>query len=221
MASDYQSTSKKKQAEANKIMTSKQLKDCHTVIHTASVASGAAAYIPIPTADAIPISAAQVAMVMGLGTIFNQKLSEASVKGMIGATASAFLGRNIVKVIPIIGWGISSIVAAGITEAIGWTIAVDFAKQQKTWSEESNNSAEKRNDEEKIKNETESEMSEIKEIKDSLKERVQPFLIGEKSPLVDIDEFKQLEFDFERVLDYIDDSDPLRDLYDKFLLLGV
>ena len=32
------------------------------------------------------------------------------------------------KLIPIIGWGISASVAALITEIIGWTVAIDFAK---------------------------------------------------------------------------------------------
>lgn len=108
-------------------MTKEQLKKCHAIIHTASVASGAAGAIPIPVADALPISGIQVSMVLGLGKVFEQEIAESTAKGLISAAAATFIGRNLVKFIPIIGWGISAAVAAGVTEAIGWCLAVDFA----------------------------------------------------------------------------------------------
>ena len=94
---------------------------------------------PIPVADAVPISAAQVTMVIALAKIFDQKVSESAAKGLIGAAASTFVGRNLVKLIPIAGWIASAAVAAGVTEAIGWTIAVDFAKSSRTeWERRKN-----------------------------------------------------------------------------------
>lgn len=43
------------------------------------------------------------------------------------------------KVIPIAGWVISAAVAAGVTEAIGWMIAVDFANiSRKEWERKRN-----------------------------------------------------------------------------------
>ncbi len=51
---------KRAAAEAKKLMTSKQFLKCGIIIHTASAAVAAAGMIPIPVADAVPISAAQI-----------------------------------------------------------------------------------------------------------------------------------------------------------------
>ena len=128
MAKNYKNVIRDKRIEAGKLMTEKQWNACHGIIHTASVASGAAGAIPIPVADAIPISAAQVTMVVALGKLFDQKLDEGAAKGAIAAAASTFIGRNLVKFIPVAGWIASAAVAAGVTEAIGWTIATDMGK---------------------------------------------------------------------------------------------
>lgn len=139
MAKDYKEIIKDKSMEAGQLMTESQLEACHGIIHTASVASGIAGAIPIPVADAVPISVAQVAMVVGLGEVFDQKIEDAAAKSLIAAAASTFVGRNLVKVIPIVGWGVSAAVAAGVTEAIGWTIATDMAQSfRKEWEKQKN-----------------------------------------------------------------------------------
>lgn len=139
MSKDYKKTISDKRLEAGKLMTSDQVTKCNAAIHTASVAAGAAGAIPIPVADAIPISGAQVTMVLALGKIFGQKVTESAAKGLIGAAASTLVGRSLVKFIPVVGWGISAAVAAGVTEAIGWSIAVDFAKAaRKEWERKKN-----------------------------------------------------------------------------------
>jgi len=125
---DYKRILKDKKLEAGDLMSEEHYKKCSVAIHTASAASAAVGFIPIPMVDAIPISAAQVTMVIALGKIFNQELTETAAKGLIGAAASTFVGRNLVKFIPIVGWIVSSGVAAVITEIIGWTAAIDFAK---------------------------------------------------------------------------------------------
>ena len=122
---------KGKQSEAKQIMTPSQLKRCHAIIHAAAGASAAGGVIPVPVADAIPISAAQITMVILLGKEFNQVIPESAAKAAISAAAATFAGRNLVKLIPIVGWGISAAVAASVTEAIGWTAAVDFARNAK------------------------------------------------------------------------------------------
>lgn len=127
MSKDYKKVIQNKRLEAGKLMTEDQMRKCNVAIHTAATASGAAGAIPIPVADAIPITAAQVTMVIALGAIFDQKITESAAKGLIGAAATTFVGRNLVKLIPIAGWIASAAVAAGVTEAIGWTVAVDFA----------------------------------------------------------------------------------------------
>lgn len=139
MAKDYKNKISDMRLEAGKLMTKEQIAQCNVVIHTAAVAAGAAGFIPVPVADAVPISAAQVAMVVGLGKIFDQTITDSAAKGLIGAAASTLVGRSLVKMIPLVGWVASASVAAGVTEAIGWTIAVDFAKRYRTeWQRKKN-----------------------------------------------------------------------------------
>lgn len=139
MAKDYKKILKDKRMEAGYLMTEDQMTSCHEIIHTASVASGLAGAIPIPVADAVPISVAQITMVVGLGQVFDQKIEEAAAKSLIAAAASTFIGRNLVKVVPIAGWIVSAGIAAGVTEAIGWTIATDMAKTfRKEWEKQKN-----------------------------------------------------------------------------------
>ena len=125
---DYKEVIKDKKLEAGNLMNDDQLAKCNGIIHTASVASGVAGAVPISIADAIPISAAQITMVIALGKVFGQKIEEAGAKSLIAAAASTFVGRSLIKLIPFVGWGVSAVVAAGVTEAIGWTVALDFAK---------------------------------------------------------------------------------------------
>lgn len=129
MANEYKSVISDKKKEANKLMTNEQITACNVAIHTASVAAGAAGVIPVPVADAVPITGAQVTMAIALGKVFDQKLEDSAAKALIGAAASTFVGRTLVKLIPVAGWFASAAIAAGVTEAIGWTLAVDFAKQ--------------------------------------------------------------------------------------------
>lgn len=126
---DYKKKLKEARLKAGKLMTEKQIKACNGIIHTAAAACAAAGGIPIPVADAIPISAAQITMIVSLGKTFGVKINDSAAKAIVGAAAASFVGRNLVKLIPIVGWGIAAGVAAGITEAIGWGAAVDFAKQ--------------------------------------------------------------------------------------------
>lgn len=134
MDKDYKGVIRDKRLEAGQLMTKAQLAECNIAIHSASVASAASGFMPIPVADAVPISAAQVAMAIALGKVFDQEITSVAAKGLIGAAAATFVGRNLVKLIPVVGWGVSAAVAAGVTEAIGWTIAVDMAKSfRKEW----------------------------------------------------------------------------------------
>lgn len=139
MSKEYKKIIADKRLEAGKLMTKSQLTKCNVAIHTASVASGAAGAIPIPVADALPITGTQVLMVIALGKVFGQQITESAAKGLIGAAASTFVGRNLVKLIPVAGWFVSAGVAAAVTEAIGWSIAVDFANNaRKEWERKRN-----------------------------------------------------------------------------------
>lgn len=128
MENNYKKITSEKKLEAEKQMSDGQFKSCSKAIHTASVAAAAGGVVPIPVMDSVPITAAQVTMIIALGNIFDQKITDSAAKALIGAAASTLVGRSLVKMIPIAGLAVSAVVAAGVTEAIGWTIAVDFAK---------------------------------------------------------------------------------------------
>jgi uncharacterized protein (DUF697 family) len=117
--------------ESGKLMTQRQLDMCNGIIHTASTASAAAGAIPIPIADAIPITAAQITMVIALGNVFEVKLTKTAARTALTGVAAPIIGRTIassfLKFIPIVGWAASAALAALITEVIGWSIANDFA----------------------------------------------------------------------------------------------
>lgn len=129
MEADYKKVISSKKAEAKKLMTKDQVAKCNGAIHFASVATGLEAFVPVPGVDAVPITMTQITMIITLGKVFGQKVSESAAKAIISAAASTFVGRSLVKLIPGVGWAASSAVAIGVTEAIGWTAAVDFANQ--------------------------------------------------------------------------------------------
>lgn len=119
----------------SKVRMPKELgKKCHIAIHTATTAAAAAGAIPIPIADAIPITATQIGMVIALGKVFDITLSETVAKSLIGASITPQAGRTVasglLKMIPgagtVAGGVIGASTAAAITEALGWAVADDF-----------------------------------------------------------------------------------------------
>lgn len=119
----------------NKVkMPRKIYNKCAIAIHSATGTAGAAAAIPIPVADRVPITAAQVAMVVALGKVFDITISDAVAKAVIGCGIAQQTGQAIVdgilKAIPganvFVAPVVCTITAAGFTEALGWVIADDF-----------------------------------------------------------------------------------------------
>ncbi|HSN65807.1 MAG TPA: hypothetical protein VLS94_04165 [Fusibacter sp.] len=74
-------------------------------------------------------------MVVTLGAVFGINLTESAAKATLATATATFVGRGISQFL--VGWipGIGNILnastAAGVTEAIGWAIAKDFAHQIK------------------------------------------------------------------------------------------
>lgn len=119
----------------SKVHMPKELKKkCGIAIHSATVGAAAAGAIPIPMSDAIPITAAQISMIIALGKAFDITLSEAAAKSIASVTLTQQAGRAVVsgilKGIPgvgtVIGGAISASAAAVLTEALGWIVADDF-----------------------------------------------------------------------------------------------
>lgn len=109
-------------------------KKCKIAIHTATTAAAAAGAIPIPMSDAVPITSAQILMVVSLGKIFGFTLSNGVAKSIAGVALTRQAGRalftNILKCIPgagtVMGGIIGATTASALTEALGWLVADDF-----------------------------------------------------------------------------------------------
>lgn len=118
-------------------MTNKQYEDCQLIIHSASVASGAAGALPIPGSDSVAICAAQTAMIIALGKVFDIRMTESAAEAMVITRLTEFAGKlmagGFIKMIPgvgtFIGGCVNATVAVSITEMVGWEVAEDFDRQ--------------------------------------------------------------------------------------------
>lgn len=70
-------------------------KKCHVAIHTATAAATAAGALPIPMSDAVPITAAQIAMIVALGRAFGIILSESAAKSLVSVGLTQQAGRAV------------------------------------------------------------------------------------------------------------------------------
>ena len=110
----------------SKVHMPKELeKKCHIAIHSATTAAAAA--------GAIPITAAQVAMIISLGKVFGISLSQSAAKSIASVVVTQQAGHaifaNILKCIPgggVAGAVVGATTAATLTEALGWIVADDF-----------------------------------------------------------------------------------------------
>ena len=115
-------------------MTDKQKKECHAIIHAASVAAAGigGGLAQIPGSDNVPLTAIQLTMTISLGKVFGKSLSESSAKAAIGSVAASTIGRTVSQVlvgwIPGFGNAVNATTAAGVTEALGWALANEFDK---------------------------------------------------------------------------------------------
>jgi uncharacterized protein (DUF697 family) len=114
---------------ANLTMTQSML--CHAIIHPIAAACAVVAFVPIPVADTIPITGAQVSMVIGLAKVFDNKISSSDAQVLLKTLAAPLAGRALAKnaliFLPGVGWGINGAIAGIITEILGWAVANDFA----------------------------------------------------------------------------------------------
>lgn len=193
---------KKAMFEAQNIMSKSQYKKCSLWIHVPSAFNAVTGMVPLPVVDAVPISAAQIGMVVKLASIFGLKITRAAADGAIRAAAATLVGRTTIKLIPGAGWVVSGAVAGIATETIGWLTAIEFAKEAnpKNKSKESNDS------------ESQAEKEEYN-TQQSLTERAAPFLSGEKSVKEHKAEYDQLREDVRKAIDLIDEDDPQRNIY--------
>lgn len=117
-------------------MNARQRGKCHAIIHAASASAGAvgAGLAQVPCSDNAVITPIQLTMTIALGRVFGLELTDSAASASLASFAGAAVGRTASQVL--IGWlpGVGNIVnactAASVTEALGWLLAKDFARQQ-------------------------------------------------------------------------------------------
>ena len=106
----------------SKVNMPKELKrKCSIIIHSATGASTVAGLIPIPMSDAIPITAAQIGMIIKIGDLFDISLSEAAAKSIAGVALTQQAGRSVasgfLKMIPGVGTLIGGMISGATAAA--------------------------------------------------------------------------------------------------------
>ena len=115
-------------------MTTKQKLLCHATIHSFSALAGTvgAGGAQLPCCDNIIITPLQVTMIIGLGKIFGYEITENIARAKCASALAKRAGRALSQIIigwfPIAGNIVNAGTAAGITEAIGWIMAEEFAQ---------------------------------------------------------------------------------------------
>ena len=198
-------------AKKNKLnIAEDQMAKCNAIIHGAAVAAGGigTGMAQIPLADNAVITPIQIGMIIALGKVFDQEVSKSAATAILGGAATSFIGRGISQVLvgwmPLVGNVVNTATAAGLTEAIGWTVVDNFSKDQYKSIIKENPITE----EEHSKNE-----DELK--RDSLIIRAEEFISGAKNRKEHKEEFYALLNDIEKALNFAPEGDPLYELHDK------
>ena len=113
-------------------MTQDQRESCHIIIHGASATAAGigGGLAQLPLTDSAALLPLQIAMVVSLGAVFDQDISDTAAKGFVLGAGAGYLGRGLSQLIvgwvPVLGNAINASTAAGLTEAIGWAAAKKF-----------------------------------------------------------------------------------------------
>lgn len=116
-------------------ITPEQRVRCHAIIHAASASAGAVGggLAQIPGSDSVPICAIQTTMTSALGRVFGLELTDTMARSALLATPTTIGGRLVSQFllgwVPIAGNIINAGTAFSITEALGWALAEDFARE--------------------------------------------------------------------------------------------
>lgn len=111
-------------------------KKCNIIIHTASAACGGVGtgLAQIPLSDTAVITPIQIGMIISLASVFGLKITKEFANSLLAGFTASFVGRGVSQVlvgwIPGVGNVINTATAAGITEAIGWSVVKGFYKDE-------------------------------------------------------------------------------------------
>jgi uncharacterized protein (DUF697 family) len=88
--------------------------------------------LPIPGADMPAITANQGRMVLGIAAVYGEEISFERVRELIGVLAAGFgfraLTRQVVKLVPVVGWAASGAIGYAGTLAMGRTAMLYFER---------------------------------------------------------------------------------------------
>lgn len=119
-------------------MTDEQNRKCHAIIHSAAVAAGAGNLLPVPGTGVAADMVAMTAMTISLAAMFGGNLSEEAARGLALAAIKntmlkqpiKMLGKELAKLLPILGQIVAPAISVTLLEAAGWSIAEDLARRQ-------------------------------------------------------------------------------------------
>jgi len=118
--------------KSNYALSQEEKNECQKVIHATSAAAAAAGagWAQIPLADTFLITPLQITMIISLGKIFGQKITESAAKGILTSMVTGYVGRSITQVawgwLPGIGNASNAVIAGALTETIGWACVDNF-----------------------------------------------------------------------------------------------
>lgn len=179
-------------------------KRCHIIIHSASAACGGVGtgVAQIPLSDTTIITPIQIGMILSLAAVFGLKITKEFAGSLLTGFAASITGRAISQVligwIPFFGNAINTATAAGITEAIGWSIVRGF------YIDDLNNKAKYA-----LEGQKKGYIYASAEYENKLKVQAELFETQERNAKKDKEQFEQLLDDYK---DYINNLESKSDL---------
>ena len=116
-----------------------QLRDeVNQIIWERSIAAAAIAAIPVPIVDIAPITAVQIEMAYRLSLVYGETLEMERLKEMVAALMASIavrkVFRQIVKLIPVVGWVLSASIAFAGTMGLGKALTAYYERGM-NWDE--------------------------------------------------------------------------------------
>lgn len=123
-------------------MTPEQKNQCGKIIHSSAVLAGAGNLVPIPGLGFAADTAALTTMAVRLAGVFGSSLTRSAGKAMaLAALKRAMLqqpikmvGKEVSKLVPVLGQLVAPTISVAILETTGWALATELAGEAKLGS---------------------------------------------------------------------------------------
>ena len=118
-------------------MTEEQKDKCHMIIHSHAVAAGAGNAVPLPGLGVAADIATMASMAMALSAVFGSSISDNVAKNLAIAALKRTalkqpiktIGKEVGKLIPVVGSYFAATVSVGMLEAAGWSMAEQLDRE--------------------------------------------------------------------------------------------